>query len=260
MVRSEQWTCALLFMATVAACELAAAAGDDLFIGQVAVDDARTTTQTRQSLQYHIVHQDPARLESQLAAWIAAPERNGTGVSFSLNAYPVTQMPEADGSHLASSFLIDYAEPSIQELRPRIEIRYGPHPAPGELEQFVYEYIEDKNSAHGFDVASVVAQSRAGDCSEHAVLLTALLRMYGYPARTVLGIFVSLQKPVTGYGHAWAEYRSDAGWLGIDGTRIEDGVGAHYIPLGVIRDESIAYRMAVIGVMHSLSIDRITVE
>ncbi|MEN8205482.1 MAG: transglutaminase-like domain-containing protein [Pseudomonadota bacterium] len=251
---------ALLFMTVVAVCESACAAGNDLFIGQVVVEDARATPRSRHALHYRIDHDDPEFLASQLAGWIAAPGHNGDGVSFSLDAYPVTRTPVADDSHLDSSFVIDYTEPSIQELRDQIASRYGAHPSPGELEQFVYEYIEDKNVARGFDVASIVAQSRAGDCTEHAVLLTALLRMYGYPARTVMGIFVSLQEPVMGYGHAWAEYRGDAGWIGIDGTRIDDSVGAHYIPLGVIRDESIAYRMAVVGVLHSLSIDRITVE
>jgi len=250
----------LLFIALGVACGLAGAAGDNLFIGQVVVEDARATTQTGQALHYRIAHDDPEQLASQLASWISTPVRSGAGIAFSLAAYPVTRTPEADGSQLASSFLIDYMEPPVQALRSNIEAHFGPHPSPAELEQFVYEYIDDKNSARGFDVASVVAQSRAGDCSEHAVLLTALLRMYGYPARTVLGIFVSLQQPAMGYGHAWAEYRGNAGWIGVDGTRIDASVGAHYIPLGVIRDESIAYRMAVAGVLHHLSIARITVE
>ena len=84
--------------------------------------------------------------------------------------------------------------------------------------------------------------------------------MYGYPARTVIGIFVSLQDPVLAYGHAWTEYYGDTGWVGIDGTRIDKTVGAHYIPLGVIRDESIGYRMAVLRALSYLSIEKIVVE
>jgi len=251
---------ALLVTAAVSVCEPAGAAGDSLFIGEIVVEDKRTTTLPQQALHYTLTHNDPERLASQLAGWIPTPVRHGNDVSFRLDAYPVAQTPEADGSHLASSFLIDYTEPSIRGLRPLIESRYGRQPSPGDLEQFVYASIEDKNAARGFDVASIVAQSRSGDCSEHAVLLTALLRMYGYPARTVLGIYVSLQEPVMAYGHAWAEYRTRTGWTGIDGTRIDDSVGVHYIPLGVIRDESIAYRLAVAGVLHGLSIERIRVE
>lgn len=251
---------ALLLLTVFAAAESATGADSKLFIGEIAVEDARATARPGQTLHYTIMHDDPERLKSRLTGWVADPGSSGDGVTISLDAYPVTQTPEANSRHLASTFLIDYTEPSIQGLRKHIEIRYGPHPAPAELEQFVYEHIKDKNLARGFDVASIVARSRAGDCSEHAVLLTALLRMYGYPARTVLGIFVSLQEPVMGYGHAWTEYRSKAGWIGVDGTRIDDSVGAHYIPLGVIRDESIAYQLAIVGVLHNLSIARITVE
>jgi transglutaminase-like putative cysteine protease len=251
---------ALLLTVAIAASESAGAAGDNLFLGQIIVEDTRATVQARQTLHYRIVHKDPDLLVSQLSGWVAATKRSGNGVSFSLDAYPVTKTPAADGSHLASSFLVDYTEPAIQELGSRIESRYGAHPSPGELEQFVYEFIENKDATRGFDVASIVAKSRAGDCTEHAVLLTALLRMYGYPARTVLGIFVSLQEPAMGYGHAWAEYRGDTGWIGIDGTRVDENVAAHHIPLGVVRDESIAYRLAVVSALGNLSIDRITIE
>lgn len=251
---------AVLFLSTLMAGLSAGAAGNQLFIGQFAVEDARTTPQDRQELHYRIIHDDPALLESQLAGRSVVPRRSAEGVSFTLDAYPVAQAPEADARHLAASFLVDYTEPAIQALRGRIEQRYGSRPAPAELEAFVHDYIEVKDVARGFDVASVVAQSRSGDCSEHAVLLTALLRMYGYPARTVLGVFVSLHEPVMGYGHAWAEYRGADGWIGVDGTRIADGVGAQYIPLAVIGDESVAYRMAVVGALRYLSIDSIRVE
>ncbi len=249
----------LVLLAAVTSCP-AGVTGNDLFIGQFVVEDARSAPRHHHTLHYHVVHDDPGLLQAQLTGRVVAPRRSHNGVSFKLSAYPVAQTPPADSSHLEPSFLIDYTQPSIQALRSRIERRYGPHPSRNELEQFVFGYIEDKNSPHGFDVASVVAQSRSGDCSEHAVLLTALLRMYGYPARTVIGIFVSLQDPVLAYGHAWTEYYGDTGWVGIDGTRIDKTVGAHYIPLGVIRDESIGYRMAVLRAVSYLSIDKIVVE
>jgi hypothetical protein len=261
LTAGRRWrAAALLFLTAVLTGGPAGAAGNGLFIGQFEVLDARPASHHRPTLHYHIVHHDPGLLQEQLGGWIVAPRRSDDGVSFSLSTYPAARTPKADSSHLAATFLIDYTQPSIQGLRGRIEDRYGPHPSPGALEQFVYEHIEDKNSAHGFDVASIVAQSRSGDCSEHAVLLTALLRMYDYPARTVIGLFVSLQAPVLAYGHAWTEYYGEAGWTAVDGTRIDQTVGARHIPLAVIRDESIAYRMAVVGALRYLAIDSIRVE
>ena len=206
-------TGALLLAALLTAHQPAGATGDTLFIGQVRVEDARIEPRPGQPLQYRITHEDPGLLEAQLAGRIAAPERGDNGVSFSLDDYPVTLSPVANDSHLASSFLIDYTEAAIREIAGLIESRYGAHPAPVKLEEFVHDYIEDKNVAHGFDIASIVAQSRSGDCTEHAVLLGVLPRMYDYPAQTVLGIFVSLQEPGPAYSRENPKMKAIAKWI-----------------------------------------------
>jgi transglutaminase-like putative cysteine protease len=236
------------------------AADTTLFIGQVPVQDARAASAASAPLHYRILHENPAALQASLAHWIEQPEPVDGGVAFSLRAYPVAAQPAADAQHRAASFVIDYTEPVIQALAEPIAARYGERPSPGELEQFVYDYIVDKNIAHGFDVASMVARSRAGDCTEHAVLLTALLRMYGYPARTVTGLYVSLDAPVLAYGHAWAEYYAAGGWRGLDGTRLGHSVTAQHIPLGVVEDESIAYALGLVGTFQMLAVDRVIVE
>jgi hypothetical protein len=236
------------------------AAESNLFIGQIRVLDARAAPAHSPLLHYRILHENPDSLQAQLAHWIDQLKPVKGGVAFSLRAYPVAAVPVIPDQHRAASFLIDYTEPAIQALAGLVEQRYGKQPSPDELEQFVYDYIVDKNSAHGFDVASMVAKTRAGDCTEHAVLLTALLRMYGYPARTVTGLYVSLEKPVLAYGHAWTEYYADDGWMGLDGTRINQGVSAQHVPLGVVEDESIAYALGLIDTFQMFAIDRVIVE
>lgn len=60
--------------------------------------------------------------------------------------------------------------------------------------------------------AREVAKSRRGDCNEHAVLLTALARAVGIPARVVAGtVYGDLGQPGEEgfYYHAWSEL-----WLG----------------------------------------------
>jgi hypothetical protein len=249
----------LLWLALFMSGPLKAADGN-LFIGQIQVQDARAASADSPLLHYRILHENPAGLQARLAHWIDQPKPVEGGVAFSLRAYPVASAPAAYEHHRAASFLIDYTEPVIQALAGPIEQRYGKQPSPGELEQFVHDYIVDKNGAHGFDVASMVARSRAGDCTEHAVLLTALLRMYGYPARTVTGLYVSLEEPVLAYGHAWAEYYGDDGWTGLDGTRLSHRVGAQHVPLGVVDDESIAYALGLISTFQMFAIDRVIVE
>ncbi len=231
-----------------------------LFIGQVRVEDARTDITTNKPiLQYEFVHTFPAVLQRHLTAWFPQQITQPSGAVISVSDYPLTMEPLAGDEHRATTFLIDYAEPAVQQLASAIETAYGKVPSAVELEQFVYDYIVDKNAANGFDIASQVAQSREGDCTEHAVLLTALLRMYGYPARVVVGLYIALDEPVLAYGHAWTEYYSERGWNGLDATRISDSVGRQHVPLSVVENETISYTMGLMKTLQTQSIERIIV-
>jgi len=252
--------CAGLLSLLMLAAEPLAAADSTLFLGQIRVEDARAAASGSSILRYRIMHENAALVGTRLGRWIDRPQPIEGGIAFTLSAYPVTSTPAAQERHRTASFLIDYTEPAVQALAGPIEQRYGKQPTPGDLEQFVYDYIVDKNVAHGFDVASMAAKSRAGDCTEHAVLLTALLRMYGYPARTVTGFYVSLDEPVVAYGHAWTEYYSASGWLGLDGTRIGQTVGAQHVPMDVVEDETIGYAIGLISGLQMLAIERVIVE
>lgn len=74
------------------------------------------------------------------------------------------------------------------------------------LRKFVYQYIDKKDLSVGFASAGEVARTAQGDCTEHAVLLAALLREQGIPSRTVSGlVYVDEfegRKGVFGY-HMW---------------------------------------------------------
>jgi transglutaminase-like putative cysteine protease len=84
------------------------------------------------------------------------------------------------------------------------------------LRRFVHHFIDAKDLSVGMATASEVARTAEGDCTEHAVLLAALLRAAGIPSRTVTGLLYVDEflghKQVFGY-HMWAQ-----AWLGeVDG-------------------------------------------
>lgn len=91
------------------------------------------------------------------------------------------------------------------------------------LRKFVYGYISKKSLDVGFATAAEVARTRAGDCSEHGVLLCALLRADGIPARVVSGLVYvdqfAEQDNVFGY-HMWTQALLDDGsgpkWVDLD--------------------------------------------
>jgi transglutaminase-like putative cysteine protease len=207
------------------------------------------------------LHTDqPAALRAGLGHWLAVESADADGVSFSLAGYPSPVLPKPDARHMASSFLVDFNEPAVQQLKADILRVYGDAPSTQDLDDFVFRHIDRKNGANGFDVASQVATSRSGDCTEHAVLLTAVLRLFGYPARTVLGLYVHLGTPEGAYGHAWSEYHDGSRWVGLDATNIDSEVGAHYIPIGVVEQEGLGYLLGLTGALQLMNIDRIVVQ
>ena len=231
-----------------------------IFIGEFRVEDARSTSDRATPLTYDLIHEKPDVIREALSERIPTLVRRDDSVSFQIREYPSTRTPPDPTAHMSASFLIDYTEPIFETLKDGVKQRYGPHPTPRQLEEFVFYYIESKNYAHLFDLASTVARSRAGDCTEHAVLLTALLRMFGYPARMVIGTYVHLEEKPKGFGHAWTEYYGESRWRGLDGTRIAGAVDQHYVPLSVIEDESISYGIGLMSAMQAAFVQRIVIR
>jgi hypothetical protein len=107
------------------------------------------------------------------------------------------------------------------------------------IEAFVARYIEDKSLSVGYASAAEVASSRQGDCSEFSVLMTAMCRAAGIPARMVVGI--AYVKEYAGFeagfgGHAWVQAYVGGKWVGFDSTfksAGRGGYGAGHIALAV---------------------------
>lgn len=95
------------------------------------------------------------------------------------------------------------------------------------LKEWVYKHIRKKDFGVGFASAKEVAASRRGDCTEHAVLLAALLRAEGIPSRLAVGL-VYYQKNF-GY-HMWTEaFLND--WTAVDAAFNQTIVDATHIKL-----------------------------
>jgi hypothetical protein len=94
------------------------------------------------------------------------------------------------------------------------------------LLQWVYRNVE-KKPVLSIPSALEVLRTRAGDCNEHATLLTALLRAAGIPARLAVGLVYTRDKF---YYHAWTEaYLGE--WISMDATLNQMPVDASHIKL-----------------------------
>ncbi|HUT02267.1 MAG TPA: transglutaminase-like domain-containing protein [bacterium] len=79
---------------------------------------------------------------------------------------------------------------------------------------WVSKNISLKNYSVGFATAGEVAERLEGDCTEHAVLLAALLRAVGIPGRCAVGLIYA---DGSFYYHIWNE-AFVSGWVPLDAT------------------------------------------
>jgi hypothetical protein len=126
-----------------------------------------------------------------------------------------------------------------------------------QMEKWVHKSIRSKNFAQGFATAADVAKTLEGDCTEHAVLLAALCRARGIPARVATGLIYS---PVDqGYAfHMWNEAWVADRWVPLDGTLGLGGTGAAHLKLGqsnLSQENANSAVLAVIQVLNQLELE-----
>ncbi len=100
------------------------------------------------------------------------------------------------------------------------------------LEDYVYGIVQLKNYSTALASAAEVARSREGDCTEHAMLLAALCRARGLPARLAVGLVYYPPSQAFAY-HMWTEVWIEDRWIGLDATLADGGIGAAHLKLGV---------------------------
>ena len=98
------------------------------------------------------------------------------------------------------------------------------------LEGFVRRSMRTRDFAPALATAADVAASLEGDCTEHAVLLAALCRARGIPARVAIGLVYYPR--ISGFAyHMWNEVWSGDRWLPLDATLGQGGIGAAHLKL-----------------------------
>ncbi len=101
------------------------------------------------------------------------------------------------------------------------------------MEKFVRNKLDKKNFSTALASAAEVAKNLEGDCTEHAVLLAAMLRAKQIPSRVAVGIvYVEHQKQPSFGGHMWTEAWLNGKWVPLDGTLGVGGATAGHIKMG----------------------------
>lgn len=123
---------------------------------------------------------------------------------------------EADrAALLGTSSMIDPADPALDDLLAKAQLTASMSTLDKarRLRDVVHAHIQQKDLSVGFATSREVARTRTGDCTEHGVLLAALCRKAGIPARVASGLIfmpeIEGEKNVFGY-HLWTQVLAPA--------------------------------------------------
>jgi hypothetical protein len=142
---------------------------------------------------------------------------------------PLVDVPAELERPLASSSMIQSNHPDIVGIANEIVTgETDAWRATQRIEAWVEKNVTEKGMDVGFASALEVCTDRAGDCTEHAVLLCALARAAGIPSRVAMGLLY-----IGGIwgGHAWTEVWIDGDWYPVDGTIGSGSVDALHLTL-----------------------------
>ena len=153
--------------------------------------------------------------------------------------FPGEPIPPEAEAYLKGGFHLNLADPRLARLLDRCgggsETGGGTAAGHAEtvlcLEQLVDRYIQNKSLAYGFAGLEEVLSKREGDCTEHALLLVALLRKSGIPSRLAYGLILT---EIGFIGHAWVEAYGGGRWNWLDPSFPEELPYGLKIRLGVM--------------------------
>lgn len=135
----------------------------------------------------------------------------------------------AEPRYRAGSAMLDWRNKLVTALAERaVNKNYSmPRDEMAErMRRFVHGYISEKNLDVGFASATETARTAEGDCTEHATLLAAMLRVMGIPSRVVGGLIFAEEfagrSRIFGY-HMWTQalLQDESGelrWVDLDAT------------------------------------------
>ncbi len=134
--------------------------------------------------------------------------------------------------YLQPSLLVDSDHPQVVALaRSVAPDKQEPWQVAAALRREVHRRIGSKEFSLALASASEALRQGRGDCTEHAVLLAALARARGIPARLAYGL-VHLAGSGRFAFHMWTELWLSGRWVPWDATQPTDIVGPDHVLLG----------------------------
>jgi hypothetical protein len=129
---------------------------------------------------------------------------------------------------LATSAFVDHEHPAIVALSGKFGLQKNIEQRVRNMAQGVHERLQYTLSTAPPTASSILAAGK-GDCTEYAMLLVAVARAAGLPARVVSGMAYTGDSDPGFAFHAWAEIHVNGAWLAADPTWNQVPVDATHI-------------------------------
>ena len=138
---------------------------------------------------------------------------------------------EVAAEYLAATRFLQIDDARVREHASRAAAgQTGPAKVALRMERYVHEKLSKKNFSTALASAAEVAKNLEGDCTEHAVLLAALLRVKKIPSRIAVGLVYVTNAQSFG-GHMWTEAFLNGRWVPLDATLGQNGIGAAHLKM-----------------------------
>ncbi len=137
------------------------------------------------------------------------------------NPQPASQEDQNNTEFTKPSTLIDFEDELVVKLSNGAKDTDDAMSKADALRRVANKRISKKEMSTVFACASETAKTQIGDCSEHGVLLAALLRAQGIPSRVAMGlVYVDAfmgEEGIFGW-HMWTQALIDGRWVDLDAT------------------------------------------
>jgi len=220
-------------------------------IAEIAIElDQNSSLPLSNKVSFDLIASKPEMIASKLVNWrnITVDKINDGSLSITMFAKSIFSGEVAE-QHYKPSFIIDFTEKSTQAFISGFVNNNNQPLSHNELASYVSDYIKYPTYIHGFNIASLAAEQQSGDCTEYAVLTTALARSLSIPSRIIIGtVIFEENNKIVAYGHAWSEIWIDGKWH-IEDAAMYGSKANHifYLPASELGNEGPGFAMSLLN-------------
>lgn len=206
----------------------------DLFaLGSVKIDRPLGEAKKVSSLTFEVVAKEAPAIKPGPHQAVAKNDAGTLVVKLGkVHGTPMKATEKEIEESLAETTTYLIKHPKVQELaKEAVGDAKTPEEKVARIVEFVHKFIKPSYTAEPLTLLDLI-KVRKGDCSEYALLFTALARASDVPTRELGGLVYTGDDEKSFGPHAWNEVVLDGHWVPVDASSNETDVNATHLSFG----------------------------